>query len=133
MCDCKYTALDGMLVEFYQNGQSYYMLADCPKKGMEDVKNMALEAAAEYQESIQISFKALYEKIPNIMPMDIVIFLRPCIESDILRPDLKTEEHDINYFFRFKDRQMLKLPENDPKAIPTWKWETIIELFRENA
>ena len=131
MCGCKYNTNDGMLVEFYKNGQSYFLWAECPRKGMEDIKNMALEASQEYQASIAISPKAFYDQIPDIKPMDIVDFMRPCNEADVQRHDLKTPEHDINYFFKFLDVNSLKLPENHPEAIPTWKWESIVELFRQ--
>ena len=40
-------------------------------------------------------------------------------------------EFDIGHYFRFVDRQMLKMPVDHPACIPTWKWETIIALFRD--
>ena len=132
MCGCRYSSNDGMLVEFHKNGMSYWMQAECPNKSMEDIKNMAMEVSKKYKKSIAAGPLALYNEIPDVKPMDITSFLRQAKEAEVSRHDYKGPEFDIQYFWKFLDVSMMKLPETDPRSIPKWKWECIVELFRAN-
>ena len=121
-----------MMVEIHLNGTSYWMWAECPNKSMEDIKNMAIESDKRFTASISKGAMALYDEIPNVKPMDITDLLRQAEEKDITRHDLKGPEFDINYFFKVKDISHLRWLDpiaQTERAMPTWKWENITEIF----